>query len=185
MPELNPYQDSTPWGDVVIGGMTVPGVVLSIDGAKKPQEWEVQKPTEKSGGGSVWKGEKPAESIVIVTALVDSVHFGGYHALHRHLLPEPGKKPPTHEIVNGSINFVRITHVSCKDVGAPKWEGGNGGYWTGEITLTEYAPPQPTNTGLAGKPGKPDANDPNGGRPDPNARLKLQRDALLAEYERP
>ncbi len=63
MTQLNPYRDPTPWGTVRIGGLAIPGTILSIDGAERPEEWDVQKPTEKSGATTVWKGTKVADAI--------------------------------------------------------------------------------------------------------------------------
>lgn len=149
MAELNPYRDPGPWGTVIIGGARVPGVVESIDGANRPEEWQVQKPTEKSGATTVWKGTNIATSIKIVTALPDAKSVDDYYALRRVLRPKQGEKPPSHSITNAAINFSEITVIACRDILPPKWER-NGGYWKGEIDLIDFSPPKPAKTGAAG-----------------------------------
>jgi hypothetical protein len=145
---LNPFVFDGQWGQVVVGGVTLPGVVTSIDGANKPEEWNVQKGTGSSGATTVWKGTKLAEDIKIAIALHDGVSFDDYYTLRDTLRPKLGKKPPSLSIVSPVINFNGITRVACKDISAPKWEP-SGGYWTGEISLIEYNPSKPTNTGRA------------------------------------
>lgn len=175
---LNPFVDPSPWGVVDIGGMRVPGVVLSIDGHEKPEKWNVQEPTEKSGATTVWKGTKLADSIKIVTAITNAEAFAAYVVLRDTLRPKLGTKPPSHVIVHPAVNFSGITRVSCGNVGPPKWVA-SGGYWTGEITLVEYNPPKPTNTGVASAP------KPGGaGATDPNADVKAELAAVVAEVRK-
>lgn len=146
--EPNPYRDAGPWGVVVIGGRRLPGVVLSIDGAERPEEWDVQKPTEKSGAATVWKGTGVAKSIKIIISLTSEAAVDEYRRVNRTLRPKLGAKPPSLPIVNPIINWVEITQVSCRNVAAPKWKGKEG-YWTGEITVIDFSPPKPAKTGAA------------------------------------
>lgn len=173
---LNPYIDALPWGQVYVGGVVVPGVVQSIDGHEKPEEWSVQKATKKSHASTVWKGTKLAESIKIVTALYNAESFAFYYDLQAALRPSLGEKPPSHAIVNPAVNFVGITRVAVVNVGPPKWVAG-GGYWTGEITLIEYNPEKDANTGPAGAAKKPSGPDPNS---DVKAELQKALDAAKA-----
>lgn len=183
MPAVNPYIDSGPWGTVEISGLLLPGTVLSIDGADRPEEWDVQKPTEKSGGATVWKGTKIADGIKIAIALPDKEAFDGYVQTRDRLRPEPGQKPPTHTIVNGVINFNGITRVSLKNIAAPKWER-SGGYWKGEITLIDFLPPKDANTGAAG-PAKPGGDGEDGDTsPDPLALERARRDLLRQQAKK-
>lgn len=182
MADPNPYVDSGPWGTAELGGLLLPGLILSIDGADRPEEWDVQKPTEKSGGATVWKGTKLADSIKIALALYDEAEFEGYNQLRRVLRPEPGQKPPTHTIVNGIINFNEITRVSLRNIAAPKWEK-SGGYWKGEITLIDFSPPKPANTGAAG-PAKPGSSGDGDDKPDPLAQHRAYRDELAKRVKK-
>lgn len=167
---LNPFADGNEeWGWIEIGGVEVPGVVQSIDGAEKPDEWQVQKGTKESNASTDWKGTKLAESIKIVTALFDANSFEQYYVLRDTLRPKLGEKPPALTIFHGAINFNGITRVSVKNIGAPKWQRA-GGYWTGEIELIEFSPPKPANTGK-----------PKGKGKDPNADVKAELDAVVKE----
>jgi hypothetical protein len=149
----NPFVNAGPWGKVEIGGVRVPGIVRTIDGCNTPEEWQFQKGTNGNYAVSVWRGSKLAESIKITFALLDRESFSGYYALRRHLRPMRGKKPPSHAIVNPSINFGGITRCSIKDVGFPKWQE-SGGYWLAEIELCEFNPSKTAPTGPA-DPAKP------------------------------
>lgn len=148
---LNPFLDASPWGVVDVGGLRLPGVVVSIDGANRPEDWQIQKPTAKSGASTVWKGTGLAETITIVLALANADAFQAYYAVRDALRPKIGTKPPSHVIVSPIINFSGITRVSCRNVEAPAWVA-SGGYWTGKVVLVEYNPPKPANTGPAGHP---------------------------------
>lgn len=182
----NPYRDSGPWGLITIGGMDLPGVVESVDGADKPEEWNVQKPSDKSGASSVWKGTQVADGIEIILALVTSAQFDRYWDVAAHLRPKIGDKPPTHKIENPIINFAGIVEVSCILTGSPKWVGETGkGFWRVKIRLVEVRPPKPANTGTAGgsnvKDIQKDAPDPDKDLQDRIADNTAELDKLGSE----
>lgn len=158
----NPFDDASPFGVVDIGGLRLPGIMIALDGVDTPEEWQVQKATAKSGASTVWKGSGLAESIKITLALANREAYARYeNDVVFALRPKRGEKPPALVIVNPLINFNGITRVSCKNVGAPKWQAG-GCYWTADIELIEYQPPKPAAAGPP-KPGdysNPD-HDPN------------------------
>lgn len=175
---LNPFVDPGPWGFVDVGGVRIPGVVTSIDGCGKPEEWEVQKGTKENNASTTWKGTKLAESIKIVTSLMTAQSFDAYYLLRDTLRPKVGERPPALEIVSPIVNFNGISRVSVKDVLPPKHVPG-GNYWTGEIELIEFSPPKPADTG---KPkGGSGAGGSGNGQPDPNADAKAELDAAVAE----
>ncbi len=155
---INPFVDPGPWGKVIIGGLTLPGIVKSIDGAERPEEWLIQKAISVSGAVAVWRGTQLAESIKILLELPKRAAFDGYYDVRDTLRPKIGKKPPAHSIVNAGINFSGITRVSCRNVGMPKWVK-QGGYWSGEIDLVQYSPPRTIAAGTVVPP-KPTAEDP-------------------------
>ncbi len=146
---LNPYIDAGPWGRVEISGMPLPGIIQSIDGADKPEDWSVQKGTAKSNATTVWKGTKLAESIKIMTALTNAEAFAQYYDIRNLLRPKIGVKPPSLLISSPVLNFSGITRIAIKNILPPKWVSG-AGYWTGEIELIEFNPEKPANTGPAG-----------------------------------
>lgn len=169
---LNPYEDPGPWGFVDVGNLRLPGVVEAIDGHEKPEEWKVQKATSKSNATTVWQGTNVAESIVIDLALPNAKAFNAYYDVARALRPKIGTKPPSHPIVNPAINFSDITRVSCRNVGPPRWDKTRG-LWTARITLIEYSPEKPANTG----PASP-SDYKNPGK-DPNQDLKDEAQKIL------
>lgn len=177
MANPNPYVDRGPWGVVAVSGFTLPGIVRSIDGAAKPEDWNVQKGTAKSGATTVWKGTKLAESMKILLGLMNADQFAEYYTARDTLRPKIGTKPPSHTIVNPHINFSDITRVTCRDVGPPTWVE-SGGYWTGLVELLEFNPPRPANTGVANRPRAGVESDF-----DPNADVKRQLDAALEEAQ--
>ncbi len=145
----NPYVDSGPWGHVYIGGFRVPGVVESIDGAERPEEWDVQKPTKKGGASTVWKGTAIADSIKIVTSLHDKASVDNYTRM-RDLLrpPKSTDAPPALPIVSPIVNFNGITRVAYRSMSPPEWVK-SGGYWKGTITVIDFSPPKEVKTGVA------------------------------------
>ncbi len=167
---VNPYVDHGPWGTVAIGGLVVPGVVRSINGAERPEEWSVQRPTIASNAITVWRGTKLAEAIKITTDLPLETDYPKYVAVRDRLRPKIGRRPPTHAIVNAHVNFSDITRVSCRNISAPQWDRGRG-VWFGVITVIQYAPPRRVNIGAAKAPKA---------ERDPDADLKAQIKQLTA-----
>ncbi len=144
---LNPYVDPGPWGRVSVGPLTLPGVVISIDGAEKPELWDFQKATASSGATSVWKGTKLAEGIKVLLEAPSLESFAGLYVLRDLLRPKAGTLPPSLAIVNGAINFNGITTVATALIGQPKPAPNNS--WRIEITFCEYSPPKPAKAGPA------------------------------------
>ena len=184
--DQNPYIDRGPWGICEINGVELPGVILSINGHEKPEEWNIQKPSDKSGASSVWKGTQIAEGIKIKMSLTGREQFEHYRALCRMLRPKLGEKPPTYVIANPSINFAEIYKVSTKLPGTPEWVAKEG-YWTGEITLVEVYEPKPAKTGKAGGAGDGAGGNLGiegaigGEEVDPNKDLNDRIDRLVSE----
>ena len=176
----NPYDDPSSWGQVFIGGLLLPGVVEKIDGCEKPEQWNVQKATEKANASTVWKGTELAESMEIVMRLPTRASFAALIEVRDTLRPKIGKKPPSLSIVNPKVNWSGITRVSCRDVTSPEWNE-SGGFWTSTVKLIEYNPPKPTNTGPASAA---KASDAKSGQPDPNADVKAELDKALKEAQK-
>jgi hypothetical protein len=166
---LNPFIDASPWGQVRISGILIPGVIQDVDGADKPEEWQVQKGTKESNASTDWKGTKLAESIKITTKLHNAESFAAYYVIRDTLRPKITERPPVHVVENPSINFNNIVRVSIKNISPPKWQAG-GGYWLGSVELIEFNPSKPANTGK-----------PKGKGKDPNADVKNELDAVVKE----
>jgi hypothetical protein len=155
---LNAYDAPKEWGTITIGGVRLPGIILSIDGHEKPEEWIIQKGIEVSHAVVVWRGTKLAESIKIVTNLHNRAEFNKYlYEFVPRVRPKVGKKPPALPIVNAAINFSGITRVTCRLPGPPKPTVGLS--WTAEIDLVEYNPPRLAKVGPADPPKVKSEND--------------------------
>lgn len=154
---LNPYVSWKEWGTITIGGVRVPGIIVSIDGHEKPEEWIIQKGLYVSHAVAVWRGTKLAESIKILTNLFNRAEFDKYHDVKTTLRPKLGGKPPALPIVNAAINFGGITRVSVRLPGTPK--AAQGLSWTAEIDLIEFNPPRQAPVGPADPPKTKSEND--------------------------
>lgn len=149
MTQPNPFLDPGPWGSVLVGGTALPGIVRTIDGAEKPEEWTFQKGSGSNNATSVWKGTKLAEAIKIVLEAPDRTSFDALYAMRDALRPKIGKKPPSLAIESPVINFNGITRISSALIGQPAWNEGRCS-WTIELTFCEYNPGKKTNAGAAG-----------------------------------
>lgn len=154
---LNAYDFPKEWGTITVAGVLVPGIVLSIDGHEKPEEWIIQKGIEVSHAVTVWRGTKLAESIKVVTNLYNRAEFNKYLDFAKVVRPKIGKKPPSLAIVNAAINFSGITRVSIRLPGPPK--PAKGLSWTAEIDLIEFNPPRLAKVGPADPPKAKTEND--------------------------
>lgn len=154
---LNPYISHAEWGLVLIGDNPVPGVVTTIEGASKPEEWSVQKGTSASNATTVWKGTKLAESIKITTNLFDVLQVDAWYVLRDQLRPKLGTLPPSYTVVNAHINWAGITRVAVVNITPPKWLGASNS-WEGTVELIEYNPSKPAKAGPA------KAASPSGGQ---------------------
>lgn len=153
----NPYDSWKEWGLVTVGGFLLPGVILSIDGHEKPEEWIIQKGIEVSHATVIWRGTKLAESIKIVTNLHNRAEFNKYWEFAAVVRPKIGKKPPSLSIVNAAINFSGIMRVTIRLPGPPKPSAGLS--WTAEIDLCEFNPPRLAKVGPADPPKAKTEND--------------------------
>ena len=147
--QLNPFLNPGPWGRIVTGGFTWPGVVLDIDdGEGRIQEWAFQRGTSGNGAVSIWRGQKLVESIKVTVGATTATAFNSLYELRDLLLPKPGKKPPSLPIENGGLNFIGITKAAIGKMKAPKWVK-EGNYWTLDIGLVEFNPSKPAPAGPA------------------------------------
>jgi hypothetical protein len=159
---LNPYDDPGPWGTVQfvipnVGTVAMPGVIESIDGCEKPENWIIQMGIGSFNGVTIWRGTKLAESIKIKSRIYSKETFDACYALRDALCPKVGKKPPTAMVVNGQINFARITRVSYRNF--IPFAPAAGLSWTWGVDLVEYNPMKPAPVGPADPPKAETEND--------------------------
>jgi hypothetical protein len=141
MAGLNPYRSSGPFGVVLLAGKSgmkqVPGILVSIDGARTPEEWAIQKPINASNAVTVWRGRNLAEAIVIVTNLYDEQSYDDWEALAAMLVPaDPRSAPPILNVINPWINSRGITKCGVRYPDHPKPAAGKS--FTGELSLIQY-----------------------------------------------
>lgn len=158
VPRSNPYDRPKEWGTITVGGVLIPGVIVSIDGHEKPEEWIIQKGIEVSHAWVIWRGTKLAESIKVVTNLPNRAMFNKYISEFTPAVrPKIGKKPPSLSIVNAAINYSGIMRVSIRLPGPPKPAAGLS--WTAEIDFVEFNPPRLAKVGPADPPKAKSEND--------------------------
>lgn len=134
----NPYRAPEEWTAVKLAGWKVPAVLVSINGVKIEDEWNVQRAIGTSGATTVWRGTKPTEDLKLTLEAPEAVRFDSLYELFRRLAPKNGQRPPTVTIEHPAPNFVGIARVSRK-----LWEGP---YqtpslsWRVDLTLIQYFP---------------------------------------------
>lgn len=166
---------------VKLSGADMPGAVVSIKGANREFDWNVQKGTGSSGASTIFKGAKIAEKIEIVTKYTTQEELDAIVAHRAYIAPAKiGGKPPTFTIENSLINFNKIERVSISIIGQPEITPGLGRTVT--WTFIEYQPSAPAKTGPA-DPAKGGGAGGAAGSPNADiAALQKQRDDLAKDY---
>jgi hypothetical protein len=164
----NPYRDNYPFGHLQIGGVEMPGIITSVDGAEKVETWVFQKGLAANNAVSIWRGRGLAENIEIVCRVFDEKSFDACYTVRDALRPN-WKRPPVLPILNGALNFNRITRVALKNLVPPKPAPGLS--WEYKIVVVEYNPMRPVPVGPADPPKAITEND----------RLEQQFSSLLAQ----
>lgn len=168
MPNSNPYRDNYPWGHLQIAGLEMPGIITSIDGAEKVETWVFQRGLATSNAVSIWRGRGLAENIEIICRVFDEASFDQCYTVRDALRPN-WKRPPVLPILNGALNFNRITRVALKNIVPPKPAPGLS--WEYKIVVVEYNPMRPVPVG------PPDPERPE----TENDRLQKEAARLRAE----
>lgn len=158
----NPYRDDV--RVITLSGWPVSGPdgplrFVALDGNEIEDDWNVQKPTEKSGATAVWRGTKIVEGLVTTFEAPDEASFDGFASLWAMMAPGPGGMPNL-SLGNPLINAIGVDRVSRR-----KWKGpyeSKGLSWRVDCTWIQYRPPAPAKTGPQA-PAKP--NDPTAPTP--------------------
>lgn len=177
--DLNLYDDPGPWGDIAIGPLLmVAAVLVEVDGARKPEEWKVQKGTGTKGATLTWRGTQLAEKLKLKFRVVDDAGFQEMTDLGRIFRPILGQKPATVPVINGFVNGGGIYRIVLEEPAEPKYDHRTGAT-DYEWGCKEYAPSQTTDVGIAGGPTK-DPADP----PTQQSAADKEIASLLAEAKR-
>ena len=177
----NPFFDYGPFGFVIIEDVLVECMLVEVDGATSPEDWNVQKGTNTSGSTSSWKGSKPAETLKLKFRAHDGPSFQAMTDLLLLVRPKRGNKPPSVHIENGIVNWGGIGIIALKQPPTPKYDHKTGA-WDFEWEFIENNPSKAASTGAA-DPAKPDPKDPATAQSAADkeiADLTKQRDALYA-----
>ncbi len=153
----NPFVDPGPWGFVRVDDVLVETKLHEVDGAQKPEDWQVTKGTGSDGATATWKGTKLAEKVKLKFRATDEASFDAQTALRDRLRPKLGEKPPTVTITNAIVNWGGIFKVTLHEPAFPKYDEKNNA-WDFEWEFIEYAPSKPTKTGPS-DPSKPGGGD--------------------------
>lgn len=156
--DANVYYDPGPFGAISFGDVVVECTLEEIDGATKPEDWNVQKGTKSKGGTASWKGTKPAETLKTKFRAHDGPSFQAMTDLLALARPKLGEKPPSLTVDNAWINWGGIHVLALKQPPSPKYDKKTGAT-DFEWEWLENDPSVATNTGAA-DPAKPDAKDP-------------------------
>lgn len=155
----NPVFDPGPFGTMTIQDVLIDCTLIEVDGATKPEDWNVQKGTGTKGATASWKGTKPAESLKL--KFKTDRRAESFQAMTDMLLlvrPKLGDKPPSLNIENGIINWGGIGVIALKVPAFPKYDAKTDS-WEFEWEFFENDPSKEAKTGPA-DPAKPDAKDP-------------------------
>jgi hypothetical protein len=153
----NPYRDQFPWGNFLMGGILMPGVIESIDGVSKPHTWIYQMGLASMNAVSIWRGQRLAEGITIVSRISDEQEFDDCFKFRNALQPKIGRRPPVLPVLNGALDFVGIKRASVKEIFPPMSAPGLS--WTFKVVITEYNPMKPVPVGPADPPKAESEND--------------------------
>jgi hypothetical protein len=151
----NPIFDPGPFGLVYIQDTLIACTLIEVDGATKPEDWNVQKGTKSKGAVSSWKGTKPAESLKL--KFRTDTNPDSFQAMTDMLLivrPKIGDKPPSVNIQNAVINWGGIGVIALKQPAFPKWDAKSNSFEF-EWEFIENDPSKDANVGPA-DPAKPE-----------------------------
>lgn len=154
----NPFVDPGPWGFVYFDNILVEATLREVDGAHKPEDWQVTKGTGSDGATAAWKGTKLAEKLKLKFRATDEASFDAMTRLLLQVRPKIGQKPPTVVITNAIVNWGGISKVTLHEPPFPKHERKDDS-WDFEWEFIEYAPSKPTKTGPS-DPSKPADGSP-------------------------
>lgn len=171
----SPFTHPDEWGTVKLAGVPIPGIVVSVDGVKRPYEWAVQRALGQSGAVTIYRGENVADKIVIVSVLPDDETFSAAEDFNKYITPKKGQRPAAFDIEHPAFAYVGILKVSLQVRPAPKDEGK--GKWTMTYELLEYRKPVPVPVGPA-DPAKID------GPPKPKDAIEQAIVDIVAQIEK-
>ena len=166
MSDANPFVDPGLFGFVYLDDVFIACTLIEVDGAAKPEEWQITKGSGSDGATAAWKGTKLAEKLKLKFRATDAASYNAMTAMRDQVRPKLGQKPPSLNITNEIINWAGISKIRLVEPAFPKWEAINRA-WEFEWEFGEHAPSKQTTTG-ASDPAKPEsAGGGAGGKQSP------------------
>lgn len=162
---------------IVLGGVRSPGKV-TLTNCDRKHDWDVQKPKGQTGAVTVNKG--PANGGFTASFfLADEDDVAGWDDFAALIASTvEGPKPKALSVYHPDLARNKITDVVVESIGVLQHDGKNGA--TCVVKFLEYRPPKPKPAAkaAAGKAKKAP-------RPDPNADVKRELSALVAQARTP
>lgn len=179
---MNPIDQGDLYDVIEVAGKRSPGIV-TLSGHDRNEKWDVKEPDGAGGGSSTWKGEKLVQftaSFLLVKDVTQGIDdFADWESFTRHLrtsIPNSGK-PKALPIYHPDLAApsIAVKNVCIESISGLVHDGKGGA--SASVKFIEYRPPK--------KKGGSPLPKPAVSKPDPNADLKAQIDALLAEARKP
>jgi hypothetical protein len=168
---------------IELGGVKSPGIV-TLSGHDRNEKWDVKGADGVGGASTTYKGEEIAQfqaSFYLVydpvLALNEFAAWESFAALIRSSLP-PSGKPKALAIYHPDLAANDIKSVCKASIGGMSHDGKGGA--TVVVKLLEFRPPKKKKSSGSPVPAKTAPT-----KPDPNADLKAEIDALLKQAQAP
>lgn len=177
----NTFDDADLFDKIILGSVQSPGVV-TLTGHDRDRNWDVKAAKGADGATSSLNGSPVggfSASFYLVRdydqGLDEFAEWDEFQKYCDALAPDTGGKAKVTPIYHPDLARQRYTEVSVKKVYGLMHDGKGGA--TGKIDFIEYRPAKPKKVSSAKKTAHP--------VPDPLAEIKAERDALLAEAQKP
>lgn len=179
----NPVDHGDLYDVIELAGKRSPGKV-TLSGHDRNQKWDVKDADGSGGASTTYKGEKVAQfsaSFYLVKDPVlgvdDFADWDTFARLVKSSIPNSGK-PKALSIYHPDLAApgIEVKSVCAESISGMVHDGKGGA--TVVVKFVEFRPPKK-------KGGSPSATKATQAKPDPNADLKAQIDALLKEAQKP
>jgi hypothetical protein len=159
----SPFTAPEKWGTITVGGIAIPGHLVSVDGLSRPYEWAVQMGLGLGGAATLFRTSKLIESAKVVIAVPDEDSWQALLTFMPILIPGwPNNvkvKPPAFAVEHPMFAWVGLKQAALKSFDAPKDISGKFNYVQG-LEFIEYSkaiqiktgPPEPAKLNGPPKP---------------------------------
>lgn len=175
----NPIDNEELYDSIVLNNVRSPGLV-TLSGHDRVQKWDVKSADGAGGARTTYKGDEVAQFQASFYLVKDPVlgidefaDWEDFEAVIRSSIIAKGK-PKALPIYHPDLASRDIKSVCEASIGGMTHDGKGGA--TVVVKFIEYRPPKPASGTPVSAPAK---------KPDPNADLKAQIDALLVEAQKP